>query len=451
MNLFDLKSEDRANLIKKDIIYKLYGSVADHVVKGSNIDILLTHLSNQLSQSMPNVIDYMDIDNMSIDNLIVIANRYGITIEKDIYAYIKINTYGKTTIKKDSLTVTTITDDVIFVLENDIEIDNSFNTAIVKMKLLNNFSGESILNVGELRKFNYILGDIVSVTNLQPVELETDLRKKYITKIKDTLLKESLSDSERIEKYIKDNLYINKSTIENVYGKLVINIWLSIYSIEKMSINVYGDDALINYYILDSFIAPKNGNIYDKDIYLSDGVILSNGRLSANSVTGTATIGVIRGFRDLFRYIANETNYGYNVEINPIFLLSAYGTFFVKSTESIDDAKIKKVSNIISAYFKDNVITNKNILLGIIRESVPSIIDIGNYYEHNNISYGNVYIDKIIFDDIKETDSISLEVVSNGKVPIVNDSSAILNYDFGDRISINMSPEVICITEGDVF
>lgn len=447
MNIFDIQSkQELKTLLKNELIREMYGMSQDYVTPGSNIDLFITSLTNVISKNFPSYMDYMDIEKLPIDKLRDLANLYNLQVETNVYQRVNMTVLNNVEIKQDTFRVFNSDRTVEFGIDNDIFLNKQDNISI-NVKLINNNSNIRFIGQGQLNQFSGGGGNILALSNPSDINLEINVRQRYIDQIKQQLKRNTLSDEEIIKDFIEKNIRnISSYNIDFSNEKLLINLLYNVVPKKEKYIEILDGENIHEQGIFYEILQRKSSNYYEYDIEtvgidkITDGIVT----LLEGYDIGSITYSEIQGLYDLLQFARDNTQYGYNIDVKPKFIVNIKQSVFVNTNESLQPQDINRIKVQLKEYFQQNTVINKESILDMLNQTIQNImfLDIGNYVISDDQStYGNFECYNLKFDRYLDTTGRYNGSELSGYVPVDNDDRSILfNNDFGEFIKINLDP-----------
>ena len=427
----------------------MYGETQDYVTPGSNIDLFITSIQNVISKNFPQLMDYMDIERLPIEKLRELAKLYNIQVETIVYQRINMTVLNNVELDQKTFRVFNNDRTVEFGLEDNIFLNKQDNISI-SVKLLKNDSSQPYIEQGQLKYFVGGDGNIMAVTNPQRINLEIDVRQRYINQIKQQLKRNTLSDEEILANFIEKRIQnIDSYNIDFRNEKLVINLLYNAMPKKEKYIEVLNGENIHELGIFYEIMQRKASNYYEYDITtygidrIEDGIVY----VSEGNTRGAITYREISGLFELLQFARDNTQYGYNVDIKPRFVVPIRQNVFINTQDNLESQDLNRISVQLKDYFSANTIIRKDNVLDMLNQTIPNItfLDIGNYIidEETGAQYGHFEQYNLQFDRYLDTAGRYKGSLLSGYVPVDNDDNSILfNNDFGDFLKIKLEPTI---------
>lgn len=450
MNIFDIqKNGDLKQFLKNEIIREMYGETQDYITPGSNIDLFITSIQNVISKNFPELMDYMDLEKLPIEKLREIANLYNIQVETNVYQRINMTVLNNVELDQKTFRVFNNDRTVEFGLEDNIFLNKQDNISIT-VRLLRDSSSHSYIEQGQLKYFVGGGGNIMAVSNTSRINLDIDVRQRYINQIKQQLKRNTLSDEEILADFIEKRIQnIDSYDIDFDNEKLVVNLLYNAMPKKEKYIEVLNGENIHNLGIFYEIMQRKASNYYEYDMTTEGIDRIENGvvYVSAGNSKGSITYREISGLSDLLQFARDNTQYGYNIDIKPRFIVPIRQTVFIKTEEGLDPQDVNRISIQLKDYFSANTIIRKENVLDMLNQTIPHItfLNIGNYVidKDTNQQYGHFEQYNLQFDRYLDTIGRYKGSQLTGYVPVDDDDNSILfNNDFGDFIKIKLEPDI---------
>lgn len=425
----------------------MYGETQDYVTPGSNIDLFITSIQNVISKNFPQLMDYMDIERLPIEKLRELAKLYNIQVETIVYQRINMTVLNNVELDQKTFRVFNNDRTVEFGLEDNIFLNKQDNISI-SVKLLKNDSSQPYIEQGQLKYFVGGDGNIMAVTNPQRINLEIDVRQRYINQIKQQLKRNTLSDEEILANFIEKRIQnIDSYNIDFRNEKLVINLLYNAMPKKEKYIEVLNGENIHELGIFYEIMQRKASNYYEYDITtygidrIEDGIVY----VSEGNTRGAITYREISGLFELLQFARDNTQYGYNVDIKPRFVVPIRQSVFINTQDNLESQDLNRISVQLKDYFSANTVIRKNNVLDMLNQTITNItfLDIGNYVidEDTGEQYGHFEQYNLQFDRYLDTVGRYKGSPLSGYVPVDNENNSILfNHDFGDFIKIKLDP-----------